>query len=187
PQAMQAACRAILGHHASTRERLPLLDAFYARTLGSLPPPGHVLDIACRLNPLTTPWLPPTPDAVALAYAVLPALAAVLEAALRRLGLRGTPRAADVTVAPPTGHADLALVLKTLPCLEQLDRSAGVRLLDALDADHLLVSFPVRSLGGRGKGMVATYDAQMERLLAGKSWSVARFEFATELAFLITK
>src|SRR5262249_12731206 len=57
-EALKAACRAILGQHASTRERLPLLDDFYARTLGPLPPPRRVLDVACGLSPLTIPWMP---------------------------------------------------------------------------------------------------------------------------------
>src|SRR5262245_60168043 len=46
PEAMKAACRVILGHHASTRERLPILDDFFAQTLGSLPPIHRVLDVA---------------------------------------------------------------------------------------------------------------------------------------------
>jgi len=187
PEAVKAACRTILGHHASTRERLPILDDLYAQTLGSLPPIHLVLDVACGLNPLTIPWMPLPPDAQYVAYDVYPDLAMFLEAAFPLLGLRGEAHVADVTGGTPTEHADLALLLKTLPCLEQLDKAAGARLLDALDADHLLISFPVRSLGGRGKGMVATYDAQMERLLADKPWSVARFELVTELAFLISK
>jgi 16S rRNA (guanine(1405)-N(7))-methyltransferase len=187
PDDLKAACRAILGQHASTRERLPILDELYARTLGTIPPPRRVLDLACGLHPLAIPWMPLAPDAEYVAYDVFPDLATFLNRVLPLLGVRGTAQVADVTAAPPTGHADLALLLKALPCLEQLDAAAGARLLDALDADHVLVTFPVHSLGGRRKGMVATYDARMERLLAGKRWSVARFEFATELAFLLAQ
>jgi len=50
--------------------------------------------------------------------------------------------------SPPTQHADLALILKTLPCLEQLDKTAGQWLLEAVNVDYLLLSFPVYSLGG---------------------------------------
>lgn len=187
PDEVKAACRIILGQHSSTRERLPILDTLYAETLGGLSPLRRVLDVACGLNPLTIPWIPLTPSAEYVTYDVYPALAAFLEAALPLLGVRGAAHTADVTAIPPAGHFDLALLLKALPCLEQLDKGVSARLLDALDADHVLVTFPVHSLGGRRKGMVATYDTQMERLLAGKPWSVARFAFATELAFLITK
>ena len=180
-------CRVIMRQHASTRERLPILEDFYARTLGDLPPPRRVLDLGCGLNPLAIPWMPLAPNAEYRAYDVYPDLAAFLTACLPLLGVRGTAEVADLTATVPTEPADVALLLKLLPPLERLDPAAPARLLDALNAEHLLVSYPVHSLGGRRKGMVATYDAQMERLFAGKGWRIERYEFATELAFRIRK
>jgi 16S rRNA (guanine(1405)-N(7))-methyltransferase len=87
----------------------------------------------------------------------------------------------------PPEKVEVAFLLKTIPCLEQIDRSAGLRLLEAVNADHVLVSFPVRSLGGFDKGMADHYKARLRELLAGKDWPVKRFEFATELAFLVDK
>jgi len=99
----------------------------------------------------------------------------------------GEARACDITRALPTHKADLALILKSLPCIEQLDPSASLRLLDSIDADHLLISFPVRSLGGRDKQMGRSYEARFRALVHDKPWEVQRFEFATELAFLVRK
>jgi 16S rRNA (guanine(1405)-N(7))-methyltransferase len=82
---------------------------------------------------------------------------------------------------------DLALVLKSLPCLDQIDRSCSLRLLDGLNADRVLVSFPVHSLGGQSKGMVSHYEARFHELVDERRWTVARFAFAAELAFLIRK
>jgi 16S rRNA (guanine(1405)-N(7))-methyltransferase len=82
---------------------------------------------------------------------------------------------------------DLALVLKTIPCLEHVDKSAGQRLLDGLPARNVLVSFPLRSLGGAQKGMRRTYEGRMKALVEGRPWQVRRFEFPTELAFLVTR
>src|SRR5215213_1277631 len=56
------ACLTIMRHHASTRERLPILESFYATTLASLGPVRSVLDLACGLNPLALPWMPLAPD-----------------------------------------------------------------------------------------------------------------------------
>jgi 16S rRNA (guanine(1405)-N(7))-methyltransferase len=184
---LKSACREVVRHHASTRERLPILDEFYTRTLGDLPPPRRVLDLGCGLNPLAIPWMPLAPDAEYRAYDVYPDLAVFLTACLPLLGVRGTAGVADLTAAVPTEPADVAFLLKLLPPLERLDAAAPARLLDVLNADYLLVSYPVHSLGGRRKGMVATYDAQMQRLLGGKGWRVERFEFTTELAFRIRK
>jgi hypothetical protein len=35
--------------------------------------------------------------------------------------------------------------------------------------------------------MVATYEARMDKLLAGATWHVRRIELATELAFLVSR
>ena len=56
-------------------------------------------------------------------------------------------------------------MLKTLPCLEQQEDCAALALLARLSAiPQIAVSYPVRSLGGREKGMTATYRAQIADL-----------------------
>lgn len=82
---------------------------------------------------------------------------------------------------------DVALLLKLAPCLEQLEKGVVQRLLDELTAQVLIVSFPAQSLGGQRKGMVENYTAQMDALLAGRTWTVERFEFASELVFRIRR
>ena len=47
-----------MGYHSSTRERLPILEQFYARALADIPPARVVLDLACGLNPLALAWMP---------------------------------------------------------------------------------------------------------------------------------
>jgi 16S rRNA (guanine(1405)-N(7))-methyltransferase len=93
----------------------------------------------------------------------------------------------DLISSCPTQPVQLALLLKTIPCLEQMDKSAGRTLLDGIQAEHLLVSFPARSLGGRSKGMVQNYEAHFHQLIAGRPWRVQRFEFTSELVFLVSK
>ncbi len=186
-ESFRAACRAVMAGHTSTRERLPILDAFYAETLAALPPPGRVLDIACGLNPLARPWmgLPATTELVA--YDIYADQIAFLNEVFALSGQPGRAEVRDVIGRPPDTPADLALVLKTLPCLEALDRRAPERLLDALQAPWLLVSFPAQSLGGRRKGMAAHYEARFRRLLDARGWPAERFIFDTELAFLVEK
>lgn len=185
--AFRDACREIMAHHASTRERLPVLGEFYATALAGLPPPRRVVDVACGLDPLALPWLPLAPDAEYVAYDVDGDLIAFVDAFLALVPVRGRAEVRDVVRHPPADEADLALVLKALPCLDQLDPAAGARLLDTLAARFVLVSFPVRSLGGREKGMAATYEARFAALVADRGWSVRRHRFATELAFLVDK
>ncbi len=180
-------CTEVMGHHSSTRERLKILDQFYAQTLSDLPPVGTVLDIACGLNPLAIPWMPLDEGVQYYAYDIYGDMVDFVGEFMRIANVQGQAQVCDITQFPPTRRADLAFVLKSLPCIEQLDKSASLRLLETVNADHLLVSFPVRSLGGRDKNMARNYEAGFRQLMQGKPWAVQRFEFATELAFLVSK
>jgi 16S rRNA (guanine(1405)-N(7))-methyltransferase len=190
---VSSACRQVMAHHASTRERLSILDEFYATTLAGIGPIHRILDIACGLNPLSLSWMPLAEGAVYYAYDIYADMVAFLASffGLERLHGRshtvGHAVVLDVIDAAPSQPADVALILKAIPCLEQIDKTAGARLLRSVPADHLLVSFPVYSLGGRGKGMTENYEARFRALIEDTNWSVERFEFATELVFRVSK
>lgn len=183
----QAVCRAIMQHHASTRERLLILDEFYATLLADLAPVRSVVDIACGLNPLAIPWMPLADGATYTAYDMYHDLVDFVGAFIELSGLAGRAEAQDVTRFVPPEPVQVALILKTIPCLEQVDKAAGARLLEAVNAEYVVVSFPVRSLGGRDKGMADHYEAQLMDLVTRHGWPVRRFAFSTELVFLITK
>ncbi|MBM3319034.1 MAG: 16S rRNA methyltransferase, partial [Candidatus Eisenbacteria bacterium] len=87
-------------------------------------------------------------------------LAALVARFLRLSGRGGLAAAWDLLSPPPEEAlgADLALLWKTLPLLEQQERGAGLKLLRGLPARWWIVSFPARSLGGREKGMREHYD-----------------------------
>jgi len=186
PEHLKQVCLMVMGKHASTRERLPFLDDFYTRIFSYIPPPGSVLDVACGLNPLSIPWMPLAPGTRYLACDIYADMVAFNGEFLNLLPLDGQTEVCDVIASPPGETVDLAMVLKTIPCLEQVDKYAGTRLLDGLNARYLVLSFPAKSLGGRSKGMVDNYQARFEELAEGREWKVlARLEFTTELVFVI--
>jgi 16S rRNA (guanine(1405)-N(7))-methyltransferase len=192
--AARPALRHIMERHASTRERLPLLDSFYAETLAGRGPFRRVLDLACGLNPLTIPWQPLADGADYLACDIYSDLTDFLDATFALPGPISRVHAhaitCDILTDLPTDDADLVLLLKAIPCLEQVDRDAGARLLSAIRAPLILISYPLRTLGGRGVGMERHYDAQFQSLRArvgGDIWKVTRHLFATELAYLIER
>ncbi len=187
PDERAALCRALMQTHASTRERLPIVDEFYRLALAEIAPVHSLLDVACGLNPLSIPFMPLAEDAVYYACDIYSDLAHFLNHAFPLLGVRGEAWAADVTQTIPQQSADLAIIVKAIPCLEQVEKGIGARLLEGIQAQHLLVSYPAQSLGGASKGMRANYEAQFSELVAGKGWAVRRYDFATELAFLVTK
>ncbi|MFV9505775.1 MAG: 16S rRNA methyltransferase [Oscillochloridaceae bacterium umkhey_bin13] len=187
PLACRAVCLAAMEGHASTRERLPILEPFYQTIFAHLPPVGRLLDLACGLNPLAAPWMQFPRRATYLACDLYADLVAFLAAALPLLGLEAQTMVCDLAPGPPAWEADVALVLKTLPVLEHVRRGAGQDLLRQIRAPYLVVSFPTRSLGGRDVGMAATYGGQIEQLIAAEAWQATRLEFANELVFVIKR
>jgi 16S rRNA (guanine(1405)-N(7))-methyltransferase len=187
PEELKAACREIMAAHASTRERLPVLDEFYAKSLAEISPIKSVIDAACGFNPLAIPWMPLADGARYYAYDIYRNMSRFLRQAMRIIGVKGTAQSRDIITTPPDEQADLALVLKTLPCLEQVDKQAGRRLLTSLDVRYMLVSFPARSLGGRRKGMEKNYAAYFESLVEEEQWTTQNFRFSNELVYLVQK
>ncbi len=177
----------IMGHHASTRERLPLLDQFYSTLLADLPPINSVLDLACGLNALALPWFPAMGQITYYGCDIYRPMIDFLNTALEIMGIEGCAEVRDILQSPPMQEVDLALILKTIPCLEQIDRQAGTRLLRTINARYMIVSFPAQSLGGRNKGMLTNYEAHFHQLIEGENWDIRKFEFATELAFVVKK
>ena len=184
---LKQACMGIMGYHASTRERLPILEQFYTTLLAGLPPIRSVIDIACGLHPLAIPWMLLGQDVRYYAYDIYRDMADFLNEFMDLIQVQGYAQACDVIQHCPAFKVDLAFMLKAIPCLEQVDKNAGLRLLEAINADHLLVSFPVHSLGGRKKGMTSNYEARFHEMVGHKNWLIERFEFPTELVFRIAR
>jgi 16S rRNA (guanine(1405)-N(7))-methyltransferase len=185
--ALREQCRAVMRQHASTRERLGVLDGFYREVFTHLPPVHTLLDVACGLNPLAIPWMDLPHDVEYHAVDIYQDMMDFLQAFFRAIRVEGKAEAADVLGYDFRGNYQVALLLKTIPCLEQVDKSSGRRLLDNLSADHLVVSFPARSLGGKDKGMPACYADHLDDLVEGRGWHVQPLYFETEQVFIIDK
>jgi len=184
---LRVVCKKIMHHHSSTRERLKILDEFYSTALAGLTPIRSVLDIACGLNPLAIPWMPLSEDVAYYACDIYKDMMAFLGEFMALFRIKGDARACDVIRSCPSHKVDVAFVLKAIPCLEQVEKEAGSRLLESIRADHLLVTFPVHSLSGRDRGMFLNYETHFRDMVASKSWTIERFEFASELAFLVSR
>jgi 16S rRNA (guanine(1405)-N(7))-methyltransferase len=184
---LRAFCREAMSLHTSTRERLGVLDDFYAQTLASIGPIHSLLDLACGLNPLALGWLPLAPDARILACDIYTDMVDFINAFFAHTGVNGHAFTCDLTRTLPDQPVQLVLLLKTIPCLEQVDKTIGQRLLSTIQAEHMLVSFPAHSLSGRGKGMRANYARHFQEITAGLLWKVQSFSFPGELVYLLSR
>ncbi|HKJ27146.1 MAG TPA: hypothetical protein VJ965_05885, partial [Anaerolineales bacterium] len=118
-------CRTVMEAHASTRERLSILPDFYRKIFDALPPITSVLDVACGLNPLALPWMPLDIGARYLACDMYVDMIGFLNAFFNLVPVDGRAAVWDVVGSLPEARVDLALVLKAIPCLEQVDKDAG--------------------------------------------------------------
>lgn len=185
--AFREACTDALRAHASTRERIPHLEAFYAGIWAHTGVPARLLDIGCGLNPLALPWMG-IGDAAYLATDVDQRPLDTVGAFLELVGQPHEVRTGDVVTEPLIDEADVALLLKLVTTLDRQDSEAAARLLRSLRVRHAVVSFASRSLGGRGDGRERMYRARMERLVAEarRVSAVAEASVSNELVFVLT-
>ena len=187
PQALRGLCASIMASHTSTQERLSILETFYTQIFAALPPVRSILDLACGLNPLAIPWMPLTESTHYYACDIYQDTIEFLNQFMCLIDRKGQAEVCDIIQTCPTHAVDVAFVFKTLPCLEQIQPLAGIQLLEKINAPIMLVSFPVRSLTGKNKGMSTHYEFSFRQKLQEKKWSIERLEFPTELVFLIEK
>ena len=183
----RAACAEVMRSHASTRERVPHVDTLYMALWEITGVPRVLLDIGCGLGPLALPWMA-LADATYIATDVDHGPLATVAAFLELVGQPHLVRTGDAVTQVPPERAGVALVLKLVPTLDRQDVGAAARLLRGLDVRHAVVSFPLRSLAGRGKGMERTYRERLGRLAtdAGRVSAVAEASVSNELVFVLT-
>lgn len=156
-EALAARCETVLRTHASTAERLAGARALYAAAFAGLPAPRRVADLACGLHPFAVPLMGLPADCRVEAVDVDEGLAALLGEFFAKAGITGEARCADVLAPGFRAAADVVLLMKAAPGLERQETGGVAALLGRLEAPVVIATFPVRSLGGRDKGMRAHY------------------------------
>ncbi len=182
-----ALLRRLMAAHASTHERLPLLDTLYSQLFQRLPPVHSVLDIACGLHPLARPWMPLPPDLPYFACDIFADQADFLNRFFRLMGYAGSVEQRNALDDMSAPSADVAFLLKTLPCLEQIQSGAFQRLLHQIDAPILIVSFPNHSLAGRKQGMAQHHTASFLSQIEKAGWQADPLTYSSELIYIVHK
>ena len=183
---IEAACRQVMAQHSSTRERLPILDQLYPAIFEITGRPASILDVGCGLNPLALPWMDLPEGARYVALDIDAERIAFLNRYFSLAGFEPLARCQDILSDAPVDRADVALLLKMSPTLERQGSGATLRLIEQLNADHVVVSYAVKSLGGREKGMLETYERQFRENVRDRDWAIEKLVFDTELVLVAT-
>lgn len=186
PEVVKQACAKLLAAHASTKERIPILEEFYRSIFAVTGLPGSILDLACGLNPLAFPWMGLPPSVRYIACDIHRPRLELINRYFQLQGLAPLAEHRDVLVDPPRYAVDVAFFFKEAHRFEQRQRGCNRAFWQAIRAHWLLVSLPAVSLGGHH----SLADRQ-RRLVCGvlenMNRPVSELQVGDELVFCIEK
>lgn len=179
-------CLAVLREHASTRERIPILDEFYSRIFEFTGKPRSILDLACGLNPFSLPWMKLENDVRYDAFDLHQPRIDLIASFLSHTHQMGSGTHADILVQPPQQNADVAFFFKEAHRFDQRQPGVNRTFFQAVPAKYLLVSLPTASLTGR-RSMLDQDHRLIDQAVSGLSWKVHEILFENEIVFCIEK
>lgn len=186
PEQVKAECLRLLQAHASTRERIPLLEEFYTRLWQVTGVPNSILDLACGLHPFGLPWMG-LPAATAYhAYDIHQPRVDLLNHFFRLQSRAELAEKRDILLSPPEITADVAFFFKEAHRFEQRQKGCNRAFWQALRVQWLLVSLPSENLTGR-RSLAERMRALVDSTLAGLNWQVREVAFPGEIVFCIRK
>ncbi len=186
PTEIRQLCRELLSSHASTRERLPLLDDFYPRLFTHVGNPATIMDLACALNPFALPWMGLSAGTRYYAYDIHQPRLDLINHFFQLNNLEPLAINQDILVNPPQIECDVAFFFKEAHRFEQRRHGCNREFWQSLKCKILLVSLPTTSLTGKHPKLEQHRRLVMETI-AGLPWKVSEIEFSNEIVFCIEK
>ena len=186
PAGQEQVCMRLLQAHASTRERLPILEEFYSALFLVTGLPSSILDLACGLNPLAFPWMGLPPSVRYIACDIHQPRLDLLNRFFQHQGMNALAEQRDVLADPPPYRVEVAFFFKEAHRFEQRQRGCNRAFWQAIQAHWLLVSLPSVSLGGH-HSLRERQRRLVYGVLQGLAWPVVELEIGSELIFCIEK
>ena len=186
PQQVRNTCAALMQAHASTHERLPLLDSLYPRLFALTGQPQTILDLACALHPLSFPWMGLPNSTRYHAYDLHGPRCQLLAHYFALQGLPPLVEQADILVHPPQIEADVAFFFKEAHRFEQRQHGCNRPFWQALHVRWLLVSLPITDLTGH-HSLLERQRRLVYDTLDGLPWPVEEVLIGSEMVFCIRK
>jgi 16S rRNA (guanine(1405)-N(7))-methyltransferase len=179
----------LLKIHASTTERVPILEDFYKKIFAITGTPTSILDHASGINALTLPWMLLPATTIYRARDIDAEEVLFINNVFRIIGEnnRASASIGDLFDEVDSQEAEVHFLFKILPLLEQQQKGSSNEILKKLNGKYIVVSYPIASLSGATKGMIQTYTAQCDEIIAAEHWRSTKLEFSTELVYIIEK
>ena len=173
----------ILRLHASSAERTQIMPELY-RFIFDHAPCARILDIGCGLNPFSLPYMPEKPS-VYHAVDIDARTVLLINRYFVKTGLPPLCECIDVIAKTPRQCADTAFLFKLMPVIENQKPGRGFELLNELKTKYAVVTYPLKSLGGREKGMGRQYASVFEGLAGERHKIIGKASFKNELVYIL--
>ncbi len=185
-ETLKAYCSGLMAKHASSRERLPYLEAFASFLQPYIQESKIIMDLACALDPLILPWLQTDHQPELLCFDVHFPRLAYLNGFFKHFYPKGKAIQQDVLALPPAEKADLALFLKEAHRFEKRRPGCNRAFFRALPSRTIIVSMPAEDLAGK-HSLENYHNRLIEEAIDGYGWDCAKVCVGNELIFVIEK
>ena len=184
--ALREWCQGVLSCHASTRERIPMLDKFYQLIFTQIGMTKSILDVACGLNPFSLPWMPDSASFQYIAYDLHLPRVQLINQFFEKIGYPGRAIQQDISIYPPEFEADTAFFFKEAHRFEARQRGSSRILFERLQVRWIVVTLPAYNLTAQHP-MRERQRALIEKSVSGTSWMIEEREIGGEMIFFIRK
>jgi len=177
----------ILQLHQSTRERLDIYGELYREIFDTTGRPSSILDLACGLNPFSIPWMNIEGPIEYHAYDID---SIVIESINKFLAILGYPQLArikDILFDEIEDCVDVCLIFKFLPTAERIKKGLSIKLLEAINSKFIVVSFPLKSISGKERGMLDNYSRLFEPIFQKSHKIIKKFTLGNEMFYILIK
>lgn len=179
-------CRRMLESHASTRERIPVLEDFYRQIFAITGKPDCILDLACAMHPFGWPWMDLPTGSRYLTYDLHRPRVDLINRFFHTADINGKAEYGDILLNPPSEPADAAFFFKEAHRFDQRQKGCNRAFWLALNVRWLVVSLPASNLTGRFN-LADRQRKLVYETLSGLDWTVSEILVGNELIFCIRK
>lgn len=177
----------LLSLHISTNERLENIDEIYGFISQYIAKECTLSDVGCGFNPLALPFLSKKP-ARYLAYEISQETVDLINLYFERVGEdHYHAELLDAVNNSPPVHSSLLLAFKLLPLLQQQKKGRAIDFLVESSFEYAIISFPIKSLSGKNKGMESFYSSFFESNLPAQITINDRKVINNELFYVLKK
>ncbi|MCX7795521.1 MAG: Rmt family 16S rRNA (guanine(1405)-N(7))-methyltransferase [bacterium] len=175
----------ILQLHQSTRERIGVYEEIYREIFKVTGKPSSIIDLACGLNPFSIPFMNIESPILYYAYDIDSILIETINEFLSILDYQRLAKRKDVLFEDIEDQADICFIFKFLPIAEQIKKGLSLKLLSRVNSEFIIVSFPLKSISGRGKGMLENYSKIFEPILEERHKILERLILENEMFYIL--